>query len=186
GDIAILYRTNAQSRALEEVLLRRGVPYRLIGGLRFYERREVKDILAYLRLIANPQDTLSLSRVINVPRRKLGEKSLAQLGYWADAHGTSAWDALSRLDEIDLTPTARSALADFRDLITEVRAASEERRLVEVIDLLLLRSAYERYLKEGSPEGEERWANVLELRGLASEYDGLAPCEGLQAFLEDV
>src|SRR5205823_5392890 len=121
GDIAILYRTNAQSRALEEVLLRRGVPYRLIGGLRFYERRGVK-----------------------------------------------------------------LALADFRDLVLEVRAASEERRLVEVIDLLLLRTAYERYVKEGSAEGEERWANVLELRGLASEYDGLPPGEGLQAFLEDV
>jgi ATP-dependent DNA helicase UvrD/PcrA len=186
ADIAILYRTNAQSRALEEVLLRRGVPYRLIGGLRFYERREVKDVLAYLRLVANPQETLSFSRVINVPRRKLGEKSLAQLGYWADAHGMSAWDSLSRLDEMDLTTTAKLALADFRDVINEVRAASLERRLVEVIDLLLLRSAYERYVKEGSAEGEERWANVLELRGLASEYDGLPPGEGLQAFLEDV
>ncbi|TMC30468.1 MAG: hypothetical protein E6J32_05005 [Chloroflexi bacterium] len=187
GDIAVLYRTNAQSRALEEVLLRRGVPYRLIGGLRFYERREVKDVLAYLRLIANPQDTLSFSRVINVPRRKLGEKSLAQLGYWADAHGMSAWDSLNRLEEMaDLSSAARSALADFRDLINEVRAASQERRLVEVIDLLLLRSAYERYVKEGSAEGEERWGYVLELRGLASEYDGLPPGEGLQAFLEDV
>jgi ATP-dependent DNA helicase UvrD/PcrA len=186
ADIAILYRTNAQSRALEEVLLRRGVPYRLIGGLRFYERREVKDVLAYLRLVANPQETLSFSRVINVPRRKLGEKSLAQLGYWADAHGISAWDSLSRLDEMDVTTTAKIALADFRDLINELRAASQERRLVEVIDLLLLRSAYERYVKEGSVEGEERWANVLELRGLASEYDGLPPGEGLQAFLEDV
>ena len=107
GDIAILYRTNAQSRALEEVLLRRGVPYRLIGGLRFYERREVKDVLAYLRLIANPQETLSFSRVINVPRRKLGEKSLAQLGYWADAHVMSAWDSLTRLDEMDLTSAAK-------------------------------------------------------------------------------
>src|SRR5438132_1707786 len=94
GDLAVLYRTNAQSRALEEVLLRRGVPYRLIGGLRFYERREVKDVMAYLRLIANPQESLSLSRIINVPRRKLGEKSLAQLGYWADAHDMTAWDAL--------------------------------------------------------------------------------------------
>ncbi len=187
GDIAVLYRTNAQSRALEEVLLRRGVPYRLVGGLRFYERREVKDVLAYLRLVANPQDTLSFSRVINVPRRKLGEKSLAQLGYWADAHGMSAWDSLTRLPEMDeLTPAARQAFADFRDLIAEVRDASQERRLVEVIDLLLLRSAYERYVKEGSPEGDERWANVLELRGLASEYDGLPPGEGLQAFLEDV
>ncbi len=187
GDIAVLYRTNAQSRALEEVLLRRGVPYRLIGGLRFYERREVKDVLAYLRLVANPQDTLSFSRVINVPRRKLGEKSLAQLGYWADAHNLSPWDSLGRLDEItELTSAARGALADFRDLLLEVRAASQERRLVEAIDLLLLRSAYERYVKEGSPEGDERWGNVLEMRGLASEYDGLPPGEGLQAFLEDV
>jgi DNA helicase-2/ATP-dependent DNA helicase PcrA len=187
GDIAILYRTNAQSRALEEVLLRRGVPYRLVGGLRFYERREVKDVLAYLRLVANPQETLSFSRVINVPRRKLGEKSLAQLGYWADAHGLSPWDSLERLDEIsELAPASRQAFVDFRDLIVEVRAASQERRLVEVIDLLLLRSAYERYVKEGSPEGDDRWANVLELRGLASEYDGLPPGEGLQAFLEDV
>ena len=187
GDIAVLYRTNAQSRALEEVLLRRGVPYRLIGGLRFYERREVKDVLAYLRLIANPQDTLSFSRVINVPRRKLGEKSLAQLGYWADEHALSPWDSLRRLEEMtELTASARAALADFRDLILEVRAASQERQLVEVIDLLLLRSAYERYLKESSADGDERWANILELRGLASEYDGLPPGEGLQAFLEDV
>jgi DNA helicase-2/ATP-dependent DNA helicase PcrA len=187
GDLAVLYRTNAQSRALEEVLLRRGVPYRLIGGLRFYERREVKDVLAYLRLVANPQDTLSFSRVINVPRRKLGEKSLSQLGYWADAHGISAWESLGRLSEMEeLTPSARSALGDFRDLVSEVRAASQERRLVEVVDLLLLRSAYERHLKDGSPEGDDRWANVLELRGLASEYDGLPPGEGLQAFLEDV
>jgi len=187
GDIAVLYRTNAQSRALEEVLLRRGVPYRLIGGLRFYERREVKDVLAYLRLIANPQETLSFSRIINVPRRKLGEKSLAQLGYWADAHGMSAWDSLSRLDEMDeLTPSAKGALAEFRNLIVEVRAASQERRLVEVIDLLLMRCAYERYVKDTGSDGDERWANVLELRGLASEYDGLPPGEGLQAFLEDV
>jgi len=186
GDIAVLYRTNAQSRALEEVLLRRGVPYRLIGGLRFYERREVKDVMAYLRLIANPQDTLSFSRIINVPRRKLGEKSLAQLGYWADAHGLSAWDALNRLDEMDdVTPAAKSALAEFRDLISEVRAASQERRLVDTIDLLLMRSAYERYVKDAGSDGDERWANVLELRGLASEYDGLPPGEGLQAFLEE-
>jgi DNA helicase-2/ATP-dependent DNA helicase PcrA len=186
GDIAVLYRTNAQSRALEEVLLRRGVPYRLIGGLRFYERREVKDMMAYLRLIANPQDTLSFSRIINVPRRKLGEKSLAQLGYWADAHGMSAWDALNRLDEMDdVTPAARSALGEFRDLISEIRAASQERRLVEAIDLLLMRSAYERYVKDAGSDGDERWANVLELRGLASEYDGLPPGEGLQAFLEE-
>jgi DNA helicase-2/ATP-dependent DNA helicase PcrA len=187
GDIAVLYRTNAQSRALEEVLLRRGVPYRLIGGPRFYERREVKDVLAYLRLIANPQDTLAFSRVINVPRRKLGEKSLFQLGYWADAHGMTPWEALTRVEEMTgLAAGAVASLGDFRDLINDIRAASQERRLVEVIDLLLLRSGYERHIQAEGADAEERWANVLELRGLASEYDGLPPGEGLQSFLEDV
>jgi DNA helicase-2/ATP-dependent DNA helicase PcrA len=187
NDLAVLYRTNAQSRALEEVLLRRGVPYRLIGGPRFYERREVKDILAYLRLVANPQDTLAFSRVINVPRRKLGEKALAQLGYWADAHGISPWDALARLEEMtDLAPAAAAALAAFRDLVMEAGQAGGERRLVELIDLLLIRTGYERHIKDGRADADERWGNVLELRGLASEYDGLPAGEGLQAFLEDV
>src|SRR5260370_35943110 len=97
-----------------------------------------------------------------------------------------AWGARSRLDEMaDVSPAAKSALAEFRDLVNEVRAASQERRLVEAIDLLLMRSAYERYVKDTGADGDERWANVLELRGLASEYDGLPPGEGLQAFLEE-
>jgi DNA helicase II / ATP-dependent DNA helicase PcrA len=187
ADIAVLYRTNAQSRALEEVLLRRGVPYRLIGGPRFYERREVKDVLAYLRLVANPQDTLSFSRVINVPRRKLGEKSLAELGFYSDAHGLTPWEALERLGEMtDLPQAAARSLETFRELITELRAVNAGRRLVELIDLLLARIGYERHLEETGSDGQERWANVLELRGLASEYDGLPPGEALQAFLEEV
>jgi DNA helicase-2/ATP-dependent DNA helicase PcrA len=187
SDLAILYRTNAQSRALEEVLLRRGIPYKLIGGLRFYERREVKDILAYLRLVANPDDTLSFSRVINIPRRKLGEKTLGLLGAFADGHELTPWAALDRVSEIGGLPGASvRSLEEFRETVKEVRAASQERPLVDVVELLLTRIGYERYLKESGPESEERWANVLELRGLASEYDGLAPGEGLQAFLEDV
>jgi DNA helicase-2/ATP-dependent DNA helicase PcrA len=187
SDLAVLYRTNAQSRALEEVLLRRGIPYKLIGGLRFYERREVKDILAYLRLVANPDDTLSFSRVINIPRRKLGEKTLGLLGAFADGHELTPWAALDRVSEIGGLPGASvRSLEEFRETVKEVRAASQERPLVDVVELLLTRIGYERYLKESGPESEERWANVLELRGLASEYDGLAPGEGLQAFLEDV
>jgi len=187
ADVAVLYRTNAQSRALEEVLLRRGVPYRLIGGPRFYERREVRDVLAYLRLTANPRDSLSFSRVINVPRRKLGEKSLAQLGFFADAHGLTPWEALSRVGEMtELASSAARSLEAFRELIEELRQAASSRRLVEVIDLLLGRTGYERYLTETGSDAQERWANVLELRGLASEYDGLPPGEGLQAFLEEV
>ena len=187
GDIAVLYRTNAQSRALEEVLLRRGVPYRLIGGPRFYERREVRDVLAYLRLVSNPQDTLSFARVVNVPRRKLGDRSLTILGEWADAHGMAPWDALTRLGEIgDLSPAATTSLQTFREIILELQSAAQSRRLVELIDLLLLRTGYERHVQDGTGEAPERWANVLELRGLASEYDGLPPGEALQAFLEDV
>ncbi len=187
SDIAVLYRTNAQSRALEEVLLRRGIPYKLIGGPRFYERREVKDVLAYLRLIANPEDTLSFSRVINVPRRGLGEKSLAQLGFFADQHAITVWQALERLLEINgLLPAATRSLQAFQELILELQKASRERPLAELLDLLLLRCQYERYLRDGRPDAEERWANVLELRGLASEYDGLPPGEGLEAFLESV
>ena len=187
SDLAVLYRTNAQSRAVEEVLLRRGLPYKLIGGLRFYERREVKDVLAYLRLIANPDDTLSFSRVINVPRRKLGEKTLVLLGAFADGHELTPWAALERVSEMAGLPgQALRSLEEFRETVKEVRAAAQERPLVEVVELLLTRIGYERYLRESGPEADERWANVLELRGLASEYDGLAPGEGLQAFLEDV
>ena len=187
SDIAVLYRTNAQSRALEEVLLRRGIPYKLIGGLRFYERREVKDVLAYLRVVANPDDTLSFSRVINVPRRKLGEKTLGVLGAFADGHELTPWGALDHVLEIaGLAGQSVRALEEFRETVKEVRAAAPSRPLVEVLDLLLTRIGYERYLRESGPEADERWANVLELRGLASEYDGLAPGEGLQAFLEDV
>jgi DNA helicase-2/ATP-dependent DNA helicase PcrA len=187
ADVAVLYRTNAQSRALEEVLLRRGVPYRLIGGPRFYERREVRDVLAYLRLAANPQDSLSFSRVINVPRRKLGEKSLAQLGFFAEAHGLTPWEALSGVGEMtELSPAAARSLEAFHELIEELREAAASRRLVEVIDLLLGRTGYESYLVETGSDAQERWGNVLELRGLASEYDGLPPGEGLQAFLEEV
>jgi DNA helicase-2/ATP-dependent DNA helicase PcrA len=187
SDLAVLYRTNAQSRAVEEVLLRRGLPYKLIGGLRFYERREVKDILAYLRLIANPDDTLSFSRVINVPRRKLGEKTLVLLGAFADGHELTPWAALERVSEMAGLPgQAVRSLEEFRETVKEVRAAAQERPLVDVVELLLTRIGYERYLRESGPEADERWANVLELRGLASEYDGLAPGEGLQAFLEDV
>ncbi len=186
ADIAVLYRTNAQSRALEEVLIRRGIPYRLIGGPRFYERREVKDVLAYLRLIANPQDTLSFSRVINVPRRKLGDRSLTLLGAFADGHGLSPWEALFRIEEMSVQPAAARSLAEFRDLMVEARAASAERPLADLIDFVLLRSGYEQYLRAEGRDADERWGNVRELRGVASEYDGLPPGEGLQAFLEEV
>ncbi len=186
ADIAVLYRTNAQSRAVEEVLLRRGIPYKLVGGLKFYERREVKDVLAYLRLIANPKDGASFARVVNVPRRKIGDKTLAALEAYAALRGSALWDALENVEAIPgIAPAAARALVAFRSLVEELAALSQEQPPGELLDEVVERSGYRALVKNGSPEGEERWANVLELRGLASEYSGLPPREGLQAFLED-
>ncbi len=186
SDIAVLYRTNAQSRAVEEVFLRRGIPYKLVGGLKFYERREVKDVLAYLRLIANARDGMSFARVVNVPRRKIGLKTLAALGSYAAGRGRNAWEALADAPQIPgIVPAAAQALTGFRTLVSELIALSEQRDVVELFDEVVRRTGYRALVQDGSPEGEERWGNLMELRGLASEYAGLPPREGLQTFLED-
>jgi DNA helicase-2/ATP-dependent DNA helicase PcrA len=186
ADIAVLFRTNAQSRAVEEALLRRSIPYKLVGGVQFYERREVKDTLAYLRLVSNPQDGASLGRVINVPRRKIGDKTLAALETFAATRHCSLWDALPRAAEIPgIVPAAAHALMSFHVLISELQALSEQEPVDELLDQVMLRTGYRALIQDGTPPGEERWQNLMELRGLASEYSGLPPREGLQAFLED-
>jgi DNA helicase II / ATP-dependent DNA helicase PcrA len=186
-DFAVLYRTNAQSRALEDVLLRRGIPYQLIGGPRFYERREVKDVLAYLRLIANPRDAVSFARIVNVPRRKIGDRTVQELERLARRHGTSPFQAVTRLDEADaLGAAAISALEAFRKLIEGLRAAAAQLSLPELVERVLAESGYKSMLQDGTPENEERWNNVTELIGLSGEYADAEPPEGLQAFLENV
>jgi len=194
-DCAVLYRTNAQSRALEDVFVRRGLPYRLVGGTRFYERKEVKDVLAYLRLLLNPHDSTSLRRVINVPPRGLGEKTLAELERWAARHGSSLWEALQRAVQEDaaapdaaprLAPQTRHACARFMTLLEGLRETAATRTVRELIDAVLEQTGYAAYLRDGTEEGEERWANVLELRAKAAEYDELSPAVGLSSFLEEV
>jgi DNA helicase II / ATP-dependent DNA helicase PcrA len=187
ADCAVLYRTNAQSRALEDVLLRRGIPYRLVGGPRFYERREIKDVLAYLRLIANPRDAVSFARIVNVPRRKIGDRTVQELEQLARRHRISPFEAVQRLDEVDsLGAAAITALDGFRRLIDGLRADASQLALPELVERLLIESGYKLMLRDGTPEGEERWNNVTELVGLAGEYADAAPPEGLQAFLENV
>ena len=187
SDCAVLYRTNAQSRAFEDVLLRRGIPYRLVGGQRFYERREVKDVLAYLRLIANPRDSVSFGRVVNVPRRKIGDRTVAELERLARRKRISPFEAVSGLDDsAEITPAARAALADFGRLIGELRGLSERMPLPQFLDRMLDDTGYQRMLRDGTPESEERWANVTELVGLAAEYADVPPPEGLTQFLENV
>jgi DNA helicase-2/ATP-dependent DNA helicase PcrA len=192
GDCAVMFRTNAQSRSLEEAFIRYGMPYKLVAGTRFYERREVKDIIAYLRLIQNPQDTVSLMRVINVPQRGIGERSLDELTRWSREQGVSAYRALKLLADssessADLPFSARTvkALAGFAAMLENFIEKSRELDLVKLFDLVVEGSGYKQYIT-GLVDGEERWENILELRGVAQDYQDLKPGEGLTAFLEGV
>ncbi len=198
GGCAVMYRTNAQSRALEDAFVRYGTPYRLVGGTRFYERREVKDVLAYLRLVQNPFDGVSLARVINVPPRGIGSKTVQELNGWAARLSIAPYQAAARVaalrrDDGDAEALAspfgtraRELFGEFVDLVESVRAVKDERTVLEVLDLVLEHTAYGRFLKDGSEEGEERWQNIQELRTKARDYDELALGNGLAAFLEDV
>jgi DNA helicase-2/ATP-dependent DNA helicase PcrA len=192
GDCAVMFRTNAQSRALEEAFIRYGMSYKLVAGTRFYERREVKDIIAYLRLIQNPSDTVSLMRVINVPQRGIGERSLDELTHWSREQGVSAYRALKLLADssessADLPFSARTvkALAGFAAMLENFIEKSRELDLMKLFDLVVERSGYKQYIT-GLVDGEERWENILELRGVAQDHQDLKPGEGLTAFLEGV
>jgi DNA helicase-2/ATP-dependent DNA helicase PcrA len=192
GDCAVMYRTNAQSRALEEAFIRYGMPYKLVAGTRFYERREVKDVIAYLRLIHNPSDSVSLRRVINVPQRGIGERSLDELSRWARERGVGEYQALKLLAdssesgaELPFSGRTVKALAGFAVMLEKLIEASRELDLVALFDLVLEKSGYKQYIT-GLVDGEERWENILELRGVAQDYKELKPGEGLIAFLEGV
>jgi len=192
-DCAVMYRVNAQSRALEETFLRYGVPYRLIGGTRFYQRREVKDIIAYLKVIHNPQDNVSLTRIINVPGRGVGQKTINTLQSWAKAHDTSLFEALKQMSHNDiageakqsLSPRIAQALVGFDALMAKLTARSHELSLSGLVGEILEQTRYREYIldKEG---GEEKWENIMELRNVAGEYDEIDPEEALTTFLEKV
>jgi superfamily I DNA/RNA helicase len=187
GDVAVMYRTNAQSRALEEQFMRAGTPYVVVGSKKFYERKEIKDVLAYLRLVANPQDSVSLKRVINVPTRKIGEKTVAELERWAREQGMALGDTLPRIEaHPTLAAGPKRALAGFAKLLESLRQQARELPLPGLIDQLLLLSGYAQELRDGSEEGEERWANVLELRRVAEDYAEIEPEVALALFLEQV
>jgi DNA helicase-2/ATP-dependent DNA helicase PcrA len=188
AECAVLYRTNAQSRAFEEVFLRRGIPYQLVGGLRFYDRREVKDVLAYLRLCVNPRDAVSFARVVNTPRRKIGDRSVAELEKLARKKGLSPLEAAQRLDEGEqaLGPAAMAALRGFATLMERLGSDAQRVPLPVLLERVLDETGYREMLQDGTQEGAERWANVLELAGLAAEYSDVPPPDGLVQFLENV
>jgi DNA helicase-2/ATP-dependent DNA helicase PcrA len=192
GDIAILFRTNAQSRALEETFVRYGIPYRLAVGTKFYERREIRDVLAYLKLLYNTSDSVSLMRIINVPARGIGRQTLMELSNFAAARRTQETDALKLLLEVEeselvnfFSQRSIKILQSFSVFINEMQEMAGNTRTLELFDKLVARTQFKKYL-ESQPDGEDRWQNVLELRSVAQQYNDMNPEEGLAAFLEAV
>jgi DNA helicase-2/ATP-dependent DNA helicase PcrA len=182
-DYAVLYRTNAQSRSIEEAFVHYGVPYRVVGGVRFYDRKEIKDIMGYLRLIFQPEDRVSFERVVNVPARGIGARSLQNFFSWQQAGGFSLSQALRQVGECDdLTPKARQALGELGDILDSLRQVSQDASVAGLVDSLLRRIDYLHYLDDGSLQGEARQENVKELLSVAREYQEA----GLAGFLEEV
>jgi len=187
GDCAVMYRTNAQSRAFEEALIRAGMPYRLVGATRFYARREIKDVIAFLRLIHNPTEGVSMARVINIPPRGIGRKTIAALEKTAREHSISVYEVLREITNPEsripsFGTRAQRAVTAFLELLDSWLAAREQMTVAQLIDRVLQDIRYADYLRDGTDEGEERWANVLELRNVAAEYADLT----LTDFLADV
>ena len=202
GDCAVMYRVNAQSRALEEACLHRGMKYRLVGGVRFYQRREVKDLMSYLRLLHNPLDEVSLARVIGVPPRGIGAKTLRELADWAQRENIPLYTAMQRLASlhksgqtsgeplpVSLTSRAVNAITSFVEMIDRLIGFASQLPVVDLIDRVLEDAKLEQFFKkdEGQDEagrGEERWENIRELRTTAQEFNAEEPPNGLATLLE--
>jgi len=186
ADVAVFYRTNAQSRALEDVLVRERVPYQVVGGVRFYERAEIKDAMAYLAVISNPSDSGALERIINVPKRGLGATSIARLQEHARRNGVSLYGALAEADAVDLTGAAKKACRAVRELFEGWRVAAQEVPPAELIGAVLDESGYRAELEsENTVEAESRLENLEELLNAAREYERVEPEPTLAGFLQE-
>ncbi|WP_269305362.1 DNA helicase PcrA [Aeromicrobium sp. HA] len=203
-DVAVFYRTNAQSRVFEEVFIRVGLPYRVVGGVRFYERKEVKDALAYLRVLVNPRDAVSLRRVLNEPKRGIGDRAEGALERFASRHDVSFWEAMTRVDEIDeLATRSRTAISSFAQVLSELmELAASGAPADAVLEAALTKSGYLTVLENSTdPQDETRVENLAELVAVAREFvasaatldedeepdDGVVLAAGsLDAFLEQV
>ena len=191
SDLAILVRTNAQTRTFEEELLRREIPYTLVGGVRFYERAEIKDVIAYLRVLRNPRDAYSLERIVNQPPRGIGQGTLATLRQQAAELGVTPWDALQQEQVLEDFPArGAKALRSFRDLVVALQREAETLALPELLRRLLEATGYLELYDKGDADGEARLENLEEFLSAAQEFDeqtpGLPPLEGLTAFLDHV
>jgi len=187
GDVAVLYRTNAQSRALEDALRRSNVPYQIVGGTRFYERREVRDVVAYLKAIDNPADAVALQRILNVPRRGIGDTSVEKLQALALSREIGLGPALAHAAEAGLAATAAKRVGDFARLLSELRALAERETCVAVVNAVLEATNYLAYLRQSDPATyEARRENVEELVSAAQTFKDESDDPSLRAFLEEI
>ncbi|QBD80704.1 hypothetical protein EPA93_33920 [Ktedonosporobacter rubrisoli] len=187
GEVAVMYRTNAQSRALEEQFLRLNIPYKVIGSRKFYERKEIKDMLAYMRLLANPHDDLSLQRIVNVPNRKIGPRTVGELQQWARQQRISLYTAIQSISQHPtLGKAAKNALATFAEMMEDLTSALDELNLPELLNRIAERTGYGPELRTNPEEELDRWGNVLELRRVAEDYSEIDTRVALELFLENV
>ncbi|QQS59714.1 UvrD-helicase domain-containing protein [Candidatus Peregrinibacteria bacterium] len=187
SDFAILVRTNAQTRPIEEAFLRAAIPYQIIGGLKFYARKEVKDVLAYLRFLENPSDTESFLRIINLPPRKIGKTTLARLSAFAQERNIPLGNILNHLDFADgIPPAAREALGRFRENIQSIRKKKSSLSPADLIGEVLETFRLEPFYRDGTQEGETRYENILELKSVAHKFDHVDLESALSLFLEEV
>ncbi len=187
SDFAILYRTNAQSRVMEEVLLKSNIEYSIVGGVKFYDRKEIKDTLAYLRLIANPDDDISLTRVINVPKRGVGSSSVDKIANFADMHDMSMFQALGSIELIGLSPKITKACREFYDLINNYTHMQEYLSVTELVEEVLEKTGYYEMLKaEKSIEAQSRLENLDEFLSVTKNFEEGNDDKSLIAFLTDL
>jgi DNA helicase-2/ATP-dependent DNA helicase PcrA len=186
-DIVVLYRTNAQSRILEEAFLRHGLPYKVIGGVKFYARKEIKDILSYLRVIHNPNDTDSLLRIINTPSRRIGLTTINKLQAFGLERSLSLAEVLNHIQMVDEVKGAtKDALVSFWKMIMNFQKRAQDLHVSELLRQIVRQVDFKKYLMDGTEEGEMRYENVLELISVATKYDETEPELSLAYFLEEV
>ncbi|MDD5056209.1 MAG: UvrD-helicase domain-containing protein [Candidatus Peribacteraceae bacterium] len=183
----ILYRTNAQSRLFEESCLRAGIPYRILGGLKFYARKEVKDILAYLHAILNQEDVVSLLRIVNVPPRKIGDTTLGRLRNFCAERTLTLWQAMKHIPMVEgISEGAKNRIGDFTALLEQGKIRAQSAVVSNLTEWIIKKTGMEKYVRDGTEEGEERWENILELLSVTKKYDNLPASESLVSFLEEV
>jgi len=187
GDAAVLYRVNAQSRVIEEALVRSGIPYRVYGGLRFYDRKEVKDLVAYLRVLVNPDDDVSLRRIINEPRRSIGDATMDLIASYAAANGLPLFAAVMDVGDVGLPARAKTAVAGFAALMMELMEARFDLEPEEFVRTLIEKTGFKRqYAADRTDEGRARLENIEEFVGAVAQYQQQNPEGGLEGFLENV